>query len=83
MGAPDKFGCVRTDYKGKKAPLPVDVRRSKTPLLKFPFVRLFHTSSPLRSIELSVKTLNAMAKARDSAKIKMGNGNPFHLDFTL
>ena len=51
--------------------------------LKRPFVRLFHTSSPLRSIELTVKTLNVMAKARHSAKLKMGNGYPFHVDFTI
>ena len=44
---------------------------------------VFHTSSPLRNIELSVKTLNVMAKARRSAKIRMGNGKPFHLDFTI
>ena len=51
--------------------------------LKLPFVRLFHTSSPLRSIELSVKTLNVRARARHSAKIKMVNGYPFHLDYTI
>ena len=56
--------------------------RGKKPNFQFQF-RLFHTSSPLRSIELSVKTLNVMARARHSAKIKMGNGNPFHLDFTI
>ena len=43
-----KFGSVRTDYKGKK------------PQFRFRF-RLFHTSSPLRSIELSVKTLNVIS----------------------
>ena len=84
-----KFGSVRTDDKVTddkpiSALLLVDVRRSKTPLLKFnlPFVRLFHTSSPLRSIELSVKTLNVRARARHSAKIKMVNGYPLHLDYT-
>ena len=84
-----KFGSVRTDDKVTddkpiSALLLVDVRRSKTPLLNFnlPFVRLFYTSSPLRSIELSVKTLNVMARARHSAKIKMVNGYPLHLDYT-
>ena len=52
MAVYDKFGSVRTDDKVTddkpiSALLLVDVRRSKTPLLKFklPFVRLFHTSS--------------------------------------
>ena len=62
-----------------------DVRRSKTALLKLPFVKLFHSSTPQRSIELSVKTLNVMARAqcRHSTKIKMVNGYPFHLDYTM
>ena len=80
-----KFGSVRTDNKGKKPHFGLtDVAQKHLCLkLKLPFVRLFHTSSPLRSIGLSVKTLNVMAKARHGAKIKMGNGNPFHLDFTI
>ena len=50
--------------------------------LSLSFLLLDYSTLLLRSIELSVKTLNVMARARHSAKIKMVNGYPLHLDYT-